>query len=465
MTKDLLAPVLARIDAGLDQSVERLVDVLRIPSISTDPKFDPDVHRAAEWMAGQLTEIGFDAAVRPALKHPMVVGHMKGPEGAPHILYYGHYDVQPADPYELWDSDPFDPVIVEAERGKRIVARGAVDDKGQVMTFIEAFRAWMEVHGSLPISVTVLLEGEEESGSESLEPFLAANREELSADACVVCDTGMWSVDKPAITYMLRGIVSVEVSIKGPSRDLHSGMYGGGVINPINLLSKILGDFHDETGRIRIDGFYDDVLPVGDNELKQWAGLGFDEEAFLKEVGLEVPGGEQGFSALERIWARPTLDVNGITGGYQDPGGKTVIASEASAKITCRLVPDQDPDKIIAGLKAFVSERLPKGYSLDIVHEGGFPALRVPTESDYLKAAVAGLRDEYETEPVLIGCGGSIPAAGSIRNLLGMDSLLVGFGLEDDRVHSPNEKFEMVCYHRGIRSNAAIMARLATLAG
>ena len=256
------------------------------------------------------------------------------------------------------------------------------------MTFIEAFRAWMDVHGSLPISVTVLLEGEEESGSESLEPFLAANKDELSADACVVCDTGMWSVDKPAITYMLRGIVSVEVKIKGPSRDLHSGMYGGGVINPINLLSKILGDFHDETGRIRIEGFYDDVLPVGDNELKQWAGLGFDEEAFLKEVGLEVPGGEQGFSALERIWARPTLDVNGITGGYQDPGGKTVIASEASAKITCRLVPDQDPDKIIAGLKAFVTERLPKGYSLEIVHEGGFPALRVPTESDYLKAAV-----------------------------------------------------------------------------
>tara|TARA_R110000868_G_scaffold283593_1_gene544025 strand:+ start:249 stop:1646 length:1398 start_codon:yes stop_codon:yes gene_type:complete len=465
MTQDLLAPVLARIDAGLDQSVERLVDVLRIPSISTDPKYTPDVRRAAEWMAAQLSEIGFDAAVRDAKKHPMVVGHFKGPEGAPHLLYYGHYDVQPADPYELWDSDPFEPQIVEAERGKRIVARGAVDDKGQVMTFIEAFRAWIAVHGALPIGVTVLLEGEEESGSESLEPFLNAHKDELKADACMVCDTGMWSVDQPAISYMLRGIVSTEIKITGPSRDLHSGMYGGGVINPINLLAKILGDFHDETGRIRIERFYDDVLPVGENELKQWEGLGFDEEAFLKEVGLEVAGGEEGYSALERLWARPTLDVNGITGGYQDPGGKTVIAAEASAKITCRLVPDQDPEKIIEGLKAFVTERLPKGYSLEIVYSEGFPALRVPTDSDYLRAAQAGLRDEYDRDALLIGMGGSIPAAGSIRNILGLDSLLVGFGLEDDRVHSPNEKFEMVCFHRGIRSNAAIMARLAELAG
>ncbi|WP_420403769.1 dipeptidase [Nisaea sp.] len=463
MPKDLLAPVLDRIDAGLDQSVERLVDVLRIPSISTDPKYDPDVRRAAGWMAQQLKEIGFDAAVRDAAKHPMVVGHMKGPEGAPHILYYGHYDVQPADPYELWDSEPFEPAIVEAERGKRIVARGAVDDKGQVMTFIEAFRAWMDVHGALPIGVTVLLEGEEESGSESLEPFMIANKDELKADACVVCDTGMWSVDQPAITYMLRGIVSIEVKIKGPSRDLHSGMYGGGVINPINLLARILGDFHDESGRIRIEGFYDDVLAVGDNELKQWEGLGFDEKAFLGEIGLSTPGGEKGYSALERLWARPTLDINGITGGYQEPGGKTVIAAEASAKITCRLVPDQDPEKIIAGLKAFVAERLPEDFTLEIVHASGFPARRVPTDSPYLQSALAGLKDEYQTDALLIGCGGSIPAVGSIRDLLGIDSLLVGFGLEDDRVHSPNEKFELVCYHRGIRSNAAIMARLAEI--
>lgn len=463
MTQDLLTAVLARIDEGLDQSVARLVDVLRIPSISTDPKYNPDVRRAAEWMAAQLSEIGFDAAVREADKHPMVVGHMKGPQGAPHILYYGHYDVQPADPYELWDSEPFEPVIVEAERGHRIVARGAVDDKGQVMTFIEAFRAWMDVHGSLPIGVTVLLEGEEESGSESLEPFMIANKVELTADACVVCDTGMWSVDQPAITYMLRGIVSIEVKIKGPSRDLHSGMYGGGVINPINLLAKILGEFHDDTGRIRIAGFYDDVLAVGDNELKQWEGLGFDEKAFLDEIGLTTPGGEQGYSALERLWARPTLDINGITGGYQEPGGKTVIAAEASAKITCRLVPDQDPAKIIAGLKQFVAERLPTDYELEIVHESGFPARRVPIDSPYLQSALAGLKDEYGKDALLIGCGGSIPAVGSIKDLLGIDSLLVGFGLEDDRVHSPNEKFELVCYHRGIRSNAAIMARLAEL--
>lgn len=458
-----LAPVLAHVDADIDASVGRLCDVLRIPSVSTDPKFARDVRRAADWMRDQLAVIGFEAEVRPTTGHPMVVAQMKGPAGAPHLLYYGHYDVQPADPYELWNSPPFEPQLVDGPHGKRIVARGAVDDKGQVMTFIEAFRAWMAVHGALPIGVTVLLEGEEECGSPSLEPFIKANVLGLKADACVVCDTGMWSVDRPAISYMLRGLVYLEAKIVGPNRDLHSGMYGGGVINPINLLAKILGELHDENGRVRIEGFYDDVVKVGANELAQWNALGFDEKAFLGEIGLSTPGGEKDFSVLERLWARPTCDINGITGGYQNPGAKTVIASEASAKISCRLVPDQDPEKIAAALQRFIADRLPPDYKVEFLDHGKSPAVRVPTDSAYLKAAQAALADEYGTEPLLIGCGGSIPAVCSIKNLLGIDSLLVGFGLEDDKVHSPNEKFELTCFHRGIRSNAALIARMGAM--
>ncbi|HEY9566995.1 MAG TPA: M20/M25/M40 family metallo-hydrolase, partial [Thalassobaculum sp.] len=321
MTDLPVAEVLQRADANLDASVARLFDLLRIPSVSTDPAFAEDVGRAAQWMADELAGLGFDASVRPSAGHPMVVAHHPGPGGdAPHILYYGHYDVQPADPLELWNSAPFEPVLVDAERGKRIVARGAVDDKGQVMTWIEAFRAWRDVHGILPCRVTVLLEGEEECGSPSLDPFIAANAAELKADACIVCDTGMWDVDQPAITYSLRGMVYQEVTLRGPSRDLHSGMYGGVVINPLNLLARIIGELHDDKGRVQIPHFYDDVIPVGANEKAQWEALGFDEAEYLAGVGLTAPGGERGYGALERQWARPTCDVNGILGGYTGAG-------------------------------------------------------------------------------------------------------------------------------------------------
>ncbi len=303
-----VAQVLERVDANLDASVERLFDILRIPSVSTDPAFKDDVQRAAQWMADELAGLGFAAAVRPATGHPMVVAQHPGPGGdAPHLLYYGHYDVQPADPLELWNSGPFEPVLVDAERGKRIVARGAVDDKGQVMTWIEAFRAWRDVHGTLPCRVTVLLEGEEECGSPSLDPFIQANAGELKADACIVCDTGMWEVDQPAITYSLRGMVYQEVILRGPSRDLHSGMYGGVVVNPLNLLARIIGELHDAEGRIQIPHFYDDVVPVGANEKAQWEALGFDEAEYLGGVGLKVPGGEQGYGGSGR--ARPATST------------------------------------------------------------------------------------------------------------------------------------------------------------
>jgi acetylornithine deacetylase/succinyl-diaminopimelate desuccinylase-like protein len=373
------------------------------------------------------------------------------------VLYYGHYDVQPPTPLELWESPPFEPVIVDAEHGPRIVARGAADDKGQLMTFVEAFRAWMAVHGSLPINVTVLLEGEEESGSPSLDPFLEANRDDLAADVCVITDTGMWNIDTPAITYMLRGLVYVDVTLHGPGHDLHSGMYGGGVVNPNNALARVLGALHDDDGVIQIPGFYDDVRELSDAEAAQWEGLGFDEAGFLASAGLEVSHGEAGRSLLQRLWSRPTCDVNGMWGGYTGAGAKTVIPAHASAKVSCRLVADQDPRKVYDGLVRFFEERTPTGCRWEIHPHGVSAAIRVPTESTYLESALAGLRRVFPQEPVLIGCGGSIPVAGSMQTILGFDSLLVGFSLDDDRVHSPNEKFEVRCFENGTRAHAAIL--------
>ena len=461
---ETLEPLFAHIDENIERSLDHLFDLMRIPTISTDPAYAGDVVRGADFMVDMLRELGFEASRRDTQGHPMVVAHHAGSnEDAPHLLYYGHYDVQPADPIELWNTPPFEPVLVDAERGKRIVGRGAVDDKGQLMTFIEAFRAWKSVHGALPCAVTVLLEGEEESGSVSLKPFLQENAGELSADVSVACDTAMWNIDQPAISYTTRGIVYIEARVTGPTRDLHSGRYGGAVLNPLNVLSRILGSLHDSDGTVQIPGFYDDVTPVSGPEKAQWDGLGFDEEAFLGEIGVTQAGGERGFSALERIWARPTCDVNGLWGGYIGEGHKTVIPSRANAKISCRLVHNQDPEKIRAALEGFISDQMPKGFQVEFDDLGCSPAVRVATDSRYFEAAQAGLKDEYAVDPVLIGSGGSIPAVGAIQDILGLDTIMVGFGLSDDRVHSPNEKFEVKCFHRGIRSHAAILARMGRL--
>ncbi|MFK7962289.1 MAG: dipeptidase [Phycisphaerales bacterium] len=459
-------PVREAIDAELDASVARLSDLLSIPSVSTDPAYNDDVARAAAWCRDQLADIGFDAQVHETTGHPMVVA-VDGPEDAPTVLYYGHYDVQPPEPLELWDSPPFEPQVVDGPHGKRIVARGAVDDKGQLLTFIEAFRAWKKVHGELPVRVKVMLEGEEESGSPSLEPFLEANKQKLAADVCVVCDTGMWDINTPAVTYMLRGLVYLQVTLHGPSHDLHSGMYGGAVPNPNNVLARILGQLHDDEGRVQIPGFYDDVRELSDEEAAMWRGLGFDEAAFLGSAGIAADAGrgEAGRSVLERTWSRPTCDVNGMWGGYTGRGAKTVIPAESSAKISCRLVADQDAEKVRDGLMQFIRERTPAGCRVEFEQFGCEGAIRVPTESSWLDAARAGLEDEYGTPAALIGTGGSIPVVGSFQHILGFDSLLVGFGLDDDRMHSPNEKFELTCYHRGIRSHAAILARFEAMQG
>jgi acetylornithine deacetylase/succinyl-diaminopimelate desuccinylase-like protein len=344
---ETLAAVLRHADASLEASRGRLFDLLRIPSISAQPAHRQDCARAAEWVRGQLAGLGFQADVRPTAGHPVVVAHHAGPANynGPHVLFYGHYDVQPVDPLELWTSPPFEPQLVDGPRGKRFVARGAVDDKGQSMMFIEALRAWKEAAGSIPARITMLVEGEEEVGSPSLEPFLVANKDELAADLGLISDTGMWDVDTPAITTRLRGMTYAQVTLKAANRDLHSGLYGGSALNPINALTRILGELQDANGRIQLPGFYDTVKPVSNARRAQWDALGFDERAFLAKIALNVPAGERGYSALERLWARPTADINGIWGGYTGTGSKTVIASEASAKVSFRLVPNQDPTK------------------------------------------------------------------------------------------------------------------------
>lgn len=458
----LLPPVLDRLDADLDASLERLFALLKIPSISTDPAYAAECRRAAEWLVEDLEGIGFDAGLRDTPGHPMVVAHHEGPAGSPHLLFYGHYDVQPVDPLELWETDPFAPTLKEIEPGRRIIAaRGASDDKGQLMLFVEACRAWKAVHGALPCRITLLFEGEEESGSPSLKPFLTANAEELKADVALVCDTGMWNRETPAITVGLRGLVGEEVTIRAADRDLHSGLYGGAAANPIRILAKILADIHDENGRVAIPGFYDGVEETPGQIRASWDGLGMTAEKFLGEVGLSIPSGEQGRSIPELVWARPTAEFNGISGGYEGEGFKTVIAAEASAKISFRLVHKQDPDKIRAAFRAFVEERLPADCSASFQPHGGSPAIQLAYDSPVVTKAAAALSDEWPQPALVLAMGGSIPIVGDFQHLLGMDSLLVGFALDDDRIHSPNEKYELSSFHKGQRSWARILAALS----
>jgi acetylornithine deacetylase/succinyl-diaminopimelate desuccinylase-like protein len=459
--------VLQRLELSQDDSRARLFELLRIPSISAQPVHAADCAQAARWLAHEFAAIGFTTEIRETPGHPIVIGHHPGPEGAdgtiPHVLFYGHYDVQPADPLELWESPPFEPQLVEGAHGLKVVARGAVDDKGQVVAFLCACRAWYLATGSLPIRITLLLEGEEEVGSPNLDAFIAANRDAFGADVALISDTGMWDRTTPALTTQLRGMVYVQINLFGPSRDLHSGMYGGSALNPINTLTRILGNLHDDQGRVRLPGFYDGVAELPPALAAQWASLGFDEAAMLSAVGLSAGAGELGRPALERLWARPTADLNGIWGGYTGPGSKTVIASEAHAKLSFRLVPGQDPAAVLAGLRTFVAERTPLGARVTIEDLNASPGVAVPADGPFIAAAVAALTDEYHKPPVMMGCGGSIPVVGSLRKLLGLDTILMGFGLEDDQVHSPNEKFDWACFQCGARSHARLLGKLSSL--
>ncbi len=457
-----LSSVLDQVDAELDSSLERLFALLRMESISTDPIYADACAATAEWLASDLQSIGFEARVAPTKGHPMVVAHHEGPAGAPHVLFYGHYDVQPVDPLELWDRPPFDPQIMDMPDGsKRLIGRGTSDDKGQLMTFVEACRAWKAETASLPIKVSILFEGEEESGSPSLLPFLEANKEELQADFALVCDTNMWDLKTPAIATALRGLVGEEITIHAADRDLHSGYYGSAAANPIHILSKILAGLHDDAGRVTLDGFYDAVSETPDEILKQWDGLGFSAEDFLGEIGLSSPAGENDRSVLEQVWSRPTCEVNGIYGGYSGEGSKTVIPSEASAKISFRLVGDQEPETIRKSFRKFVSDRLPADCTVSFKDHGGSPAVHLDYEMPELQKAANALEEEWNTKTALIAMGGSIPIVGDFKSIFGMNSLLIGFALGDDRIHSPNEKYELSSYHKGTRSWARILDALA----
>jgi acetylornithine deacetylase/succinyl-diaminopimelate desuccinylase-like protein len=456
--------VLAFADAQLDASVERLAALMRVPSISTDPAYAAECRRAAEQLAAELAELGFEARVADTPGHPMVVAHHDG--DGPHVLFYGHYDVQPVDPIELWTRDPFDPWIdTRVDGSKTIVGRGASDDKGQLRTFVEACRAWKAAEGRLPCRVTILFEGEEESGSTSLEPFLHAHAEELKADFALICDTLMWDRDTPGITIGLRGMAAGQVTVRGPSRDLHSGLYGGAARNPIQLLAGILGEMKDAEGRVTLDGFYDGVPDTDPAVLASWNKLGFDAGEFLGEVGLRVPAGEAGTTVLEQVWSRPTAEINGIWGGYIGEGFKTVIPAEAHAKVSFRLVGTQDPDQVWAAFQDHVRSRLPEDCAAEFVTRGpGSFAISLASDSGPLTATQGALDAEWG-KSALLGCGGSIPVVNSIRSILGMDSVMVGFALPDDNIHSPNEKYELKSFHKGIRSWVRILDALGETAG
>jgi acetylornithine deacetylase/succinyl-diaminopimelate desuccinylase-like protein len=458
----MIDAVLNEIDRQFPASLERLFALLKIESISTDPAYAGSCRAAAEWLVGELAGIDFDVTARSTNGHPIVVAHDHGSAASPHVLFYAHYDVQPVDPLNLWDAPPFEPRIAERTDGTRVIlARGASDDKGQLMTFVEACRAWKAVGGKLPVKVSMVLEGEEECGSSNLRPFLEANEAELKADVGLICDTGMWDRDRPAITTMLRGLAGQEIVVSAASRDLHSGVYGGAARNPIHVLAAILAALHDEDGRVTIPGFYDGVGELPEEVRTQWAGLDFDDAAFLADIGLSQPAGEKDRSVLEKVWSRPTAEVNGIVGGYTGAGFKTVIPAEASAKISFRLVGDQDPKKIIAAFQAFVRERVPADVKVKFIPHGASPAIRLPVTGKYLAAARKGLAEEWKSDPVLVGSGGSIPVAGDFKQVLDLDALMVGFALEDDRIHSPNEKYDLESYRRGIRSWARILEALA----
>ncbi|WFU09050.1 M20/M25/M40 family metallo-hydrolase [Rhizobium sp. CB3090] len=458
-----VSPVLDRADQNLPSSLDNLFDLLRIKSISTDPAFKAECRKAAEWLVAYLTSLGFTASVRDTPGHPMVVAHHDAaPADAPHLLFYGHYDVQPVDPIELWESDPFAPAVKDMGNGRKILTgRGTSDDKGQLMTFVEAVRAYKEIRGALPVRITILFEGEEESGSPSLKPFLEANAAELKADYALVCDTGMWDGDTPAISAGLRGLVGEEIIINAADRDLHSGMFGGAAANPIHILTDILAGLHDETGRVTLDGFYDGVEETPGNIKASWETLGMTTEKFLGEVGLSIPSGEKGRSVMELTWARPTAEVNGITGGYTGAGFKTVIAAKASAKVSFRLVGQQNPDAIRDSFRAYVRSKVPADCSVEFHAHGASPAIQLAYDSPVLTKAKNALSSEWPKPAIVIGMGGSIPIVGDFQKMLGMESLLVGFGLADDRIHSPNEKYELRSYHKGIRSWIRILDALA----
>ncbi|MBX9655996.1 dipeptidase [bacterium] len=438
---------------------KELTEFLRIPSVSADSKQKPAIEKACQFVADQLKSAGLATEIIPTEGNPLVYAEWLQAPGKPTLLVYGHYDVQPPEPLELWESGPFEPTV----RDGNIYARGATDDKGQMYTHVKAIEAWMKTVGKLPINVKVIIEGEEEVGSVAIDHMLPSLKEKLACDYILISDSSMFAPDVPAVTYGLKGIYYFELFIDGPKRDLHSGTFGGSVKNPINALCEMLGKLVDENGRIQIPGFYDDVVEIDAHEKKSIASLEFSDDEYKKEMGVHELAGEKGYSTLERRWVRPTCDINGIFGGYQGEGAKTVLPAKAGAKFSFRLVPNQDPAKIEAGVIEFVRRHTPPGVTVRLVNHHGAAAVVVPLGSPPIEAASRALKSAFGREPVYIREGGSIPIVNSFKRVLNADSILIGFGLNDDNTHSPNEKFSLKDFHRGILTSAHLLEELAKI--
>jgi acetylornithine deacetylase/succinyl-diaminopimelate desuccinylase-like protein len=445
--------------ANDDRARNELFDFLRIPSVSARTEHNADTAHAARWFANSLETIGLETTIHETPGHPIVVGEWRGaPKGAPTFLVYGHYDVQPAEPLELWDSPPFEPTI----RDGKIFARGSVDDKGQLYLHVKALEAHLATRGKLPVNVIVLAEGEEEVGSVNLSAFVEQHRDLLACDGVVISDSAMFAPGLPSILSSLRGMAYFEINVQGPSGDLHSGMYGGGIMNPAMALARILATMHDENGHVAIQGFYDKVQDWGPAARKEMRSLPFDDAHFQKETGSPALFGEKGFTTLERLWMRPTCEVNGLLSGYTGEGAKTVLPAKAMAKVSCRLVPDQTPAEIEALMKAHVDRVTPPGVTVTVEPLHGGAPWRAELNGPLFDAARRALAAAYDREPVITGEGGSIPVVGDFQRILNAPVLLVGFGLPGENAHAPNEWMSVDNYQRGMRAIAALWDELGS---
>lgn len=455
---------LAAVDAGLDRSIDKLFELMRIASVSSDPAYAEDCRRAGDWLVAELHQLGFTAKAHATPGHPVVIGHYRRARTAavPRILFYGHYDVQPPDPIEEWLTPPFEPRRIKGADGiERIYGRGAADDKGQLWTFIEACRAFLATEGTLPVDITILLEGEEESGSPSLPQFLERVRQELESDVALVCDSDMWDARTPAITIGLKGLLHEKVTVHGPSRDLHSGIYGPAAANPLRILAKMLAALHDASGRVTVPGFYDGVRRMSKTTLEQWEGLNFRGAAFLGDVGLSDSMGEADCSLLEQLWARPTIDFNGLQGGNAGPGERSVLPATATARLSFRLVDGQDSEIIRNRFRNYVRTFIPRDCSVEFEGSPGSAAIAIAEDNDFLLRTAKALSEEWGHKTVLKGSGGAIPAVRYLKDIVGVDSILAGFSLADDAIHAPNEKYNVESFHKGVRSWVRVLAELA----
>ena len=450
--------VLARVEAEKQVYLEELEDFLRIPSISTDPDYASDVWRASEFVLDKLRAVGLTAERIETAGHPLVYGEWLGAPGKPTVLFYGHYDVQPVDPVELWRHPPFEPTI----EGDKLVARGATDDKGQSYAHVKGVAATLAERGRLPVNVKFLIEGEEEAGGHAIDRYVREDGgKRLACDCVMISDSSLFAPGQPALVYGLKGLAYMEIKVTGPNRDLHSGTFGGAVTNPLNALCEIVAKLRDaRTGKVLIPGFYDDVKPLADWERQEFARLPFDAEAYRAELGVPELVGEEGYTTRERTWARPTLDVNGIFGGYQARGAKTVLPSWGGAKVSMRLVPDQRPDTVARLFTDYVHQVAPPGVVVEVSNLHGAEPVLVQAEGPLVEAAMAAMADAWGAPPVRIREGGSIPIVSAFSQVLGKPVLLLGFGLADDALHSPNEKFNISHFYNGIRSVVRLLDRL-----